>query len=325
MKDLGLRAWMGALGVAAGTLTGAALAQEYPTRPIRIIIPFAPGGATDAVLRMIAPNMSQILGQSVVVENRPGGAATIGMDATAKAPPDGYTVGVANTSFSTNPLLFTKKMPYDTDKDLAPVSLVAIVPFVMSLHPSVPARNIKEIIAVAKSKPGAINYSSSGNGSASQLATELFKYMTKTDMVHVPFTGGGPALTSVLSGESGLMFSSIPPAMGHYQSGRLRPIGITSAARDPSLPDVATIGETVPGYESIEWQGLVVPTGTPPAVIAKLQQAVAKTMSDPSMKKRFAAVGAWPKGSTTEELAAHIQNERKKWAPVIKAANIRFN
>jgi tripartite-type tricarboxylate transporter receptor subunit TctC len=302
-----------------------ALAQDYPTRPIRVVVPFSPGGATDAVLRMVAPGMSQLLGQSVVVENRPGGAATIGMDAVAKSAPDGYTVGVANTSFATNPLLFTKKMPYDTDNDLQPVSLVAVVPFVMSIHPSIPAHNVKELITLARAKPGALNYSSSGNGSASQLATELFKYLTETDMVHVPFTGGGAALTSVLSGECSLFFSSIPPAMGHYQSGRVRPIGITSATRDPSLPNVPAIAETVPGYESIEWQGLVVRAGTPREVVAKLQQAVARTMSDPALTKRFAALGAWPKGSTTQELAAHIQAERRKWAPVIKAANIRFN
>jgi tripartite-type tricarboxylate transporter receptor subunit TctC len=315
-----------ALGVAGGAIAPAGTcAQDYPTRPVRIIVPFSPGGATDAVLRMVAPGMSQLLGQSVVVENRPGGAATIGMDAVAKSAPDGYTTGVANTSFATNPLLFVKKMPYDTDKDLQPVSLIAIVPFVMSIHPSIPARSVKDLIAVARARPGALNYSSSGNGSASQLATELFKYLTKTEMVHVPFTGGGAALTSVLSGECSLFFSSIPPAIGHYRSGRVRPIGITSASRDPSLPDVPAIAETVPGYESIEWQGLVVPAGTPSVAIAKLQQAVAKTMSDPSLQTRFTSVGAWPKGSTTEQFAAHIMAERKKWAPVIKAANIRFN
>lgn len=302
-----------------------AAAQDYPTRPVRIIVPFSPGGATDAVLRMVAPGMSRLLGQSVVVENRPGGAATIGMDVVAKSTPDGHTVGVANTSFATNPLLFTRKMPYDTDKDLQPVSLIAVVPFVMSVHPSVPAKSVKELIALARARPGALNYSSSGNGSASQLATELFKYLTKTDMVHVPFHGGGPALASVLSGECSLFFSSIPPAMGHYKAGRVRPIGITSKTRDPSLPDVPAIAETVPGYESIEWQGLVVPTGTPAAVISKLQQAVAKTMADSALRSRFAALGAWPRGSTTEEFAAHILAERKKWAPVIKAANIRFD
>ena len=187
------------------------------------------------------------------------------------------------------------------------------------------AEDRRELIELARQRPGALNYSSSGNGSASQLATELFKYLTKTDMVHVPFTGGGAALASVLSGECSVFFSSIPPALGHYKAGRVRPIGITSATRDPSLPDVPAIAETVRGYESIEWQGLVVPTGTPAAVIAKLQQAAAKTMADPELKSRFATLGAWPKGSTTEEFAAHILAERKKWAPVIKAANIRFN
>jgi tripartite-type tricarboxylate transporter receptor subunit TctC len=311
------------VGVAAGA--NCAAAEDYTMRPVRVIVPLSPGGPTDAGLRIVAPGMSKLLGQTVVVDNRPGGAATIGMDAVAKAAPDGYIVGVANASFATDPLLFTNKMPYDPDKDLQPVTLLAVIPLLMSIHPSVPARSVKELIALAKAKPGALRYSSSGKGSASQLATELFKRLSKTEMVHVPLAGGGAALNAVLSGECSLFFSRIPAAIGHYQSGRVRPIGITSATRDPSLPDVPAIAESVPGYESIEWQGLVVPTNTPPSVIAKLQQVVAKVVSDPALKQQFVSVGAWPKGSTTEEFAAHIQAERKKWAPVIEAANIGFN
>jgi tripartite-type tricarboxylate transporter receptor subunit TctC len=259
-----------------------------------------------------------------VIDNRPGGSATIGTSLVAKSAPDGYTVGVANTSFATNPLLFAR-LPYDTDKDFQPVSLIGITPFVMSVHPSVPARSVKELIALARAKPDALTFSSSGVGSSSRLATELFMYRTKTRMLHVPFQGGGPALTAVLSGECSLLFSSIPPAIGYYKSGRVRPLGITSATRDPSLPDVPTIAETVPGFEHVEWTGLVVPAGTAPAIVAKLQQAVAKTVSDPALKQRFAALGAWPRGGTTAEFAAFIQAERRKWAPVIKAANIRLD
>ena len=301
-----------------------ALAQDYPTRPIRVIVPFSAGGATTATMRLVEPGMSQVLGQSVVIDNRPGGSATIGTSVVARAAPDGYTVGVANTSFATNPLLFAK-LPYDTDKDFQPVSLIGITPFVMSVHPSVPARSVKELIALARAKPDAIAFSSSGVGSSSRLATEYFMHLTKTRMLHVPFQGGGPALTAVLSGECALFFTSIPPALGYFKSGRVRPLGITSAKRDPSLPEVPTIAETVPGFEHAEWTGLVVPAGTPPAIIAKLQQAVARTVSDPALKQRFAALGAWPSGSTTAEFAAFIQAERKKWAPVIKAANIRLN
>ena len=311
------------IGVAAGA--NCAAAEEYPMRSVRVIVPFSPGGPSDAVLRIVAPGMSKLLGQAVVVDNRPGGAATIGMDAVAKAAPDGYIVGVASASFATDPLLFKNKMPYDTDKDLQPVTLVVVIPLLMSIHPSIPARSVKELIALAKAKPGALRYASSGKGSASQLATELFKRLSKTVMVHVPSTGGGAAFNAVLSGECSLFFSSIAPAIGHYQSGRVRLIGITSATRDPSLPDVPAIAESVPGYESMEWQGLVVPTNTPPSVMEKLQQAVAKVVSDPTLKQQFVAAGAWPKGSTTEEFAAHIQAERKKWAPVIEAANIGFN
>ena len=193
-------------------------AQAYPVRPIRAIVPFAPGGATDAVMRMIAPRLGEGLGQQVVVENRPGGAATIGMDAVAKSAPDGYTLGMANLTFSINPILL-KKMPFDSEKDIALVSHVSILPFLVGVHPSVPARSVKELIALARARPGVLNYSSSGQASATQMATELFKYLTKTDIVHIPFTGGGPALVAVLSGEVSVYWGTIPPLLAHMTSG----------------------------------------------------------------------------------------------------------
>jgi tripartite-type tricarboxylate transporter receptor subunit TctC len=299
-------------------------APAYPARPLRVIVPFAPGGATDSVMRMVSPKFSESIGQSVVVENRAGGATTIGMDAVAKSAPDGYTLGVANLSFAVNPVLLSK-MPYNTDRDFAPVGLIASVPFVLAVHPSVPAKSITELVALAKARPGALNYSSSGNGSATQMATELFRYISGIDIVHVPFTGGGPALVSALSGEVSIYCASIPAMAPHFKSGRLRPLAITSVQRDPAMPSLPTMVEAgVPGYEAREWTGIVVAAATPRAVIARLNQEFVKTLASPELSKRLAAVGAHPVTSTPEEFAAHVQKELAVWSKVIKAANIRI-
>ena len=299
-------------------------AQTYPTKPIRLIVPFAPGGSTDIVARLLAPRLSENLGQSVVVENRAGGGTTIGMDHVAKSAPDGYTLGVATLTFALNPSLFSK-LPYNTEKDFAPVSLVSIVPFVFAIHPSVPARSVKQYIALAKAKPGALNYSSSGIGSASQMAVELFKYMTKTDVVHIPYTGGGPATVALLSGQVSLLTISIPAGLPHFKSAKLVPLGVTSSKRDPTLPDVPTIAESgLPGYELIEYQGIVAPAATPRPVIARLNQEIVKSLAAPDLKERFITSGAYVVGSTPEELADHVKKEIATWAKVIKAAGIRL-
>lgn len=313
-----------ALLSASFVYAGFAAAQSYPARPIRAIVPFAPGGATDAVMRMIGPRLGENLGQQVVVENRPGDAATIGMDNVAKSPADGYTLGVANLTFSINPILF-RKMPYDSDRDFTLVSHITNVPFVLSVHPSVPVKAVKELIALAKARPGALNYSSSGQASATQMATELFKYLTRTDMVHVPFTGGGPALVSVLSGEVSVYLGSIPALLPHMKSGRLRALGVTTMKRDPAIPDVPTVAEAgVPGYQAAEWQGIVVRAGTPAAIVTRLNQELVKSLRAPDINQRFASVGAQAVGSTPEEFAEHIRRERDTWSKVIKAAGIRI-
>ncbi len=300
-------------------------AQNYPNRPIRVIVPFAPGGSTDIVARLLAPRLSENLGQQVVVDNRAGGATTIGMDMVAKSAPDGYTLGVATLTFALNPSLFSK-LPYNTEKDFAAVSLVSIVPFVMAIHPSVPARSVKELIALAKAKPGSLNYSSSGNGSASQMATELFKYMTGTDMVHVPYTGGGPALIALLSGQVSIFFISIPGGLPHFKSGKLVGLGLTSARRDPTLPNIPTIAEAgLPGYELLEYQGIVAPAGTPSAIINRLHQEIVKSLAAPDLKERFTSSGTYVVGSTPEELANHVKKELITWSKVIKAAGIHFD
>ena len=306
-------------------LAAGAAAQNYPARSLRVIVPFAPGGATDAVLRMLAPKLSENLGQQVVVDNRPGGASTIGMDLVAKSAPDGYTLGVANLSFSINPTLFGAKLPYNTEKDFALVSLVTIVPLVLSVHPSIPARSVKELIALAKARPGSLNYSSSGNASATQMATELFRYMAGIDIVHVPYNGGGPALVSVLSGQVSIYAGSIPALLPHFKSGRLIGLGITTAKRDPSIPDIPTIAEAaLPGYEAREWQGIVVPAATPPAIVARLHQELVKSLAAPELRERFASVGAYAVGSTPEEFAVYLKQEMATMARVIKEAGIRI-
>lgn len=302
---------------------GPAAAQNYPTKPVRVIVPFAPGGSTDIVARLLAPQLSENLGQSVVVENRAGGGTLIGMEHVAKSAPDGYTLGVATLTFALNPSL-VPKLPYDTLKDFAPVSLVSIVTFVMAIHPSVPARSVKQFIALAKAKPDALNYSSSGIGSASQMGAELFKYMTKTNMTHIPYTGGGPALVALLSGQVSVFVMSIPGGLPYFKSGRLVPLGVTSPKRHPVLPDVPSIAESgLPGYELFEYQGIVAPAGTPVAVINRLQQEIVKSLTSPGLNERFTTMGATVVGSTPEELTNHVKKEIASWAKVIKTAGIK--
>ena len=309
--------------LAALLLAGTAVAQNYPSRPVRVIIPFAVGGGTDVVFRILVPYLSENLGQTVVIDNRPGGAATIGMDQAAKSAPDGYTLGVANVSFGVNPSLIAK-MPFDSEKDLAPVSLVAMVPMVLAVHPSVPARSVKDLIALARSKPGVLNYGSAGNASAGHLAMELLKHQTGTDIVHIAFKGGGPQVISAVSDETAIIFTTVPASIQHLRSGRLIGLGVSTLKRDPSLPEVPAIAESgLPGYEFYEWQAVVAPAGTPAAIITKLNRDIARTLEIPEVKKRIAGVGAQTVGGTPEELAAFIKKEIAMWAKVVKAAGIR--
>ncbi len=301
-----------------------AAAQNYPVKPVRVIVPFAPGGSTDVVFRILAPRLTESLGQPLLVDNRPGGGATIGMDLVAKSAPDGYTLGVANISFGANPSLVAK-LPYDTARDFAPVTMVSIVTMVLAVHPSVPARSVKQFLALAKSKPDGMNYASAGNASATHLAFERFKHASGVKVVHVPYKGGGPAVVSIVSGETMTLFATIPSAIQHFQSGRLVPLGVSSAKRNAALPNLPTVAEAgVPGYEAIEWQGVVVPAGTPTPVIGRLNQAFVKAVTLPEMKERLAAIGSDAAGSTPDELAAFIRSELASWAKVIKESGIRI-
>ncbi len=312
------------LGTAAAMASaGSALAQVFPARTVRAIVPYAPGGSTDVVMRILAPRMSELLGQQVVVENRPGGSSTIGLDLAAKAPADGHTLGIANLTFVANPSLI-RKMPFDSERDLAPVSFMSLVTLVLTVHPSVPAKSVKDLVALAKAQPGVMNYASAGNVSANHLATERFSSATGIKMTHVPYKGGGPAVISLLSGETALLFATIPSSIQHFKSGRLRPLGVSSLKRSVALPDIPSIAEAaVPGFEANEWNGALINSGAPRASIDRLYQSIAKSMAIPEVRERIIALGADPVGNTPEEFGAFIKREFGVWAKIIKEVGIR--
>lgn len=304
--------------------SGPATAQSFPGKAIRIIVPYSPGGSTDVVFRLLAPRLSEDLGQPVVVENRPGASSTIGLDLAAKSPPDGHTWGVANIAYGANPSLI-RKMPFDSEKDLIPVSQVTIVTMILSVHPSVPVRSVKDLIALARTRPNEINFGSAGNGSANHLATAKFMHATGTRLVHVPYKGGGPAVVSLVSGETSMLFATIPSAIQHIQAGRLRGLAVSRAKRSAALPDVPTVAEAgVPGYEAIEWNGVMLPAGTPQSVIRRVHQSLTRVLAIPGVGERIVGVGAEPVGSSPEEFAAFIKNELTTWARVIKEVGIRI-
>jgi len=302
-----------------------AQAQAYPAKPIRIIVPYAPGGSTDVLFRIFAPRLAEVLGQQTFIDNRPGAASTIGLDIVAKSPPDGYTLGVANIAYGANPSIY-RKMPFDAEKDLAPVGLVSIVTMVLSVHPSIPVRSGKEFIALAKAKPGSLTYASAGNGSANHLATARFAHMAGLNLQHVPYKGGGPAVVAIVGGEVSTLFATIPSAIQHFKAGRLRALGVSSAKRNTALPELPTVAEAgVPGYEAIEWQGVVVPTGTPRDVIVRLNQAFTKVTALPDVRERVAALGSDLVASTPEEFDAFIKRELAVWSKVVRDVGIKVD
>ena len=297
----------------------------YPVKPIRIIVPYAPGGSTDVLFRIFAPRLSEVLGQQAIVDNRPGAASTIGLDIVAKSAPDGYTIGVANIAYGANPSIY-KKMPFDSEKDLAPVGLVSIVTMVLSVHPSIPARSVKEYVALARSKPGSLSYASAGNGSANHLATARFAHMANINLQHVPYKGGGPAVIAIVGGEVSTLFATIPSAIQHFKAGRLRALGVSSAKRNSALPELPTVAEAgVPGYEAIEWQGLMVPTGTPREVILRLNQAFHKVAALPEVKEKVASLGSDLAPSSPEEFDAFVKRELQVWSKVVRDVGIKID
>jgi tripartite-type tricarboxylate transporter receptor subunit TctC len=298
----------------------AAAAENYPSRPIRFIVPFPPGGGNDIVGRIVAIKLGEGLGQQVVVDNRGGAGGTIGTDITAKAAPDGHTMLVNNISLAVNHTLFPK-LPYDTLKDLAPVSLVGRQPNIVVVHASVAAKSMRDLIELARAKPGQVNYGSGGIGTASHLATEMLKLMTKTDMVHVPYKGLGPALVDLVGGRLHVIVSTMASALPQVKTGKIRPLAVTTSQRSAFFPDLPTMDEAgVKGYEFSTWYGLLVPAGTPPAIVERLNAETRKALASTLVKEQFAAQGLEPVASTPQAFAAYLRSEVSKWGKVVKAS-----
>lgn len=294
----------------------------YPERPVRLVVPFPPGGAADIVGRILAQKLTEDFAQQVLTDNRAGGAQTIATDIVAKSSPDGYTLLLASVTHGINPGLLPK-LPYDSMRDFSPISLIAESPLVFVVHPSLPARSTKELIALARAKPGQLNYASSGNGSGGHLAMELFRNMTNINMVHVPYKGAALALIDVISGQAQLMLTSPLAAVPHVKSGKLRLLGVSGRARSSAMPDVPTIAEAgVRGYEATLWYAVLAPAGTPREVITRLNAAIRKALGARELRERFSSYGVDPTGSSPEEAAAHIRGEIEKWRKVIKTAGI---
>jgi tripartite-type tricarboxylate transporter receptor subunit TctC len=317
---------LSALTVLAGWMPTRAGAQsEYPSRPVTLVVPFPAGGSTDLVARLIASEMTEHLGRQIVVENRGGAGGNIGAAAVAKAEPDGHTILMATVAtHALNPALY-KKMPYDAVKDFAPVSLLALIPNVLVVNNDFPAKSVQELIELLKANPGKYSYASSGNGTPLHLSGELFKTMAGVEMTHVPYKGAGPALVDVMGGHVPIMFDNLPPSLEHIRAGKLRGLAVTTKERAASIPELPTIAETLPGYETYSWNALFAPAGTPKPIIDRLNAAALAALADPGIAAKLKDLSTTVVGSTPEQLAAHVQAELTKWAPVVKASGAQLD
>ncbi len=319
----------GLIAVVAASLFAASLAfaqATYPSKPIRMVVPFPPGGTTDILARAVAQKLTEAWGQQVIVDNRPGAGGNIGSDLVAKAAPDGYTLlmGTVGTH-AINPSLYAR-MPYDAQKDFAPVILVAGVPNVLEVNPSLPVHTVQELIAYARANPGKLNFASSGNGTSIHLSGELFKAMTGVKMTHVPYKGSAPALADLVGGQVQLMFDNLPSSLGLIKGGKLRAIAVTSTTRSSALPDVPTIAESgLPGYEASSWFGVLAPARTPPAIVDKLNAVIGAWLASPEAKEKLASQGAVAAGGTPADFAHYIASETVKWAKVVKASGAHID
>jgi len=308
---------------AASLAAAAAQAQTWPSKPVRYVVPFPPAGATDITARIIADKISGPLGQSVVVENRPGAAGNVGSEFVAKSAPDGYTMLQVTVAQSISATLYAK-LNYDLEKDLAPAAMVALVPNVMIVNPSLPAKSVAEFIALAKAKPGKINFASSGSGTSIHMSAEMFKMLTGVDIVHIPYKGSGPALADLLGGQVDVMFDNLTSSIGHIRGGKLRALAVTTVTRYPELPDVPTMQEAgVAGYEATAWFGIMVPKGTPREIAMRINGEVNKALAQVDVKEKLAQQGALARSWTPEEFGSFIHNEIVKWAKVVKASGAK--
>lgn len=317
---------MVSLGLAAAPQAFAQDASAYPNKPIRLVLPFPPGGGTDTLARIMAPQMSKLLGQQVIVFNRPGASGNIATDEVVRADPDGYTVLMGfNTALTTNPLLY-KNLPFDVQRDLKPITMLATAQYVLVVQKSLPVKSVKDLIALAKSEPGKLNYSSSGAGSPLQLAAELFKYRTGTQITHVPYKGGGPATMGLLGGEVQMLFGSVSAVMPYVKEGKLRALAVTGPERSPVMPDLPTMAELgFPGFDVTSWYGLLVPKKTPDAIVNRLAAVAQKVVRSPEVSKAMASQGLEMKTDTPAEFAALIKTETSNWAALFKKMHLKID
>ena len=303
-------------------LGSAAHAQSYPAKTVRIIVPFAPGGGSDFIARQIAPPLTKAMGQQFVVDNRPGAGSTLGSEIALKSPADGYTLLLISGSYTTSPSLY-KNLKYDPLNDMVSVIQTENGPYVVSVHPSLPARNVKELVAIAKARPGQLNYASTGNGGITHLSAELFAMRTGIKITHIPYKGTGPGVIDTIAGNTQMMIGAVSAVIGHMQNGRLRGLAVSSPKRLPALPDVPTVMEGGINYQVNNWHGVIAPKGTPKAVIDRLNSEINKAIKDPDFAKRIALDGLEPAGGTPEEFYTLLKREVVEWAEVVKAANVK--
>ncbi|HET7764612.1 MAG TPA: tripartite tricarboxylate transporter substrate binding protein [Burkholderiales bacterium] len=308
----------------ACTAAGNAVAQGYPTHPIKVIVPWPPGQATDVAARMVAERLSPVLGQPLVVDNRPGVGGVLGSETAAKSPADGYTLLAGSSgpiSISPN----VQKVAYEPLKDFAPISLIAVNPFVLVVNPSIPAKNVKELVALLKANPGKYSFASSGSGATSHLMSVLFNSMAGVNAVHVPYKGSSQSITDVVNGQVAYTIETVPAVAGLVKAGKLRALGATSVTRAQAMPDVPTIAETLPGYEMFGWIGLVAPAGTPQAITDRISAETRKIMQDPEIRQRFLSAGMEPAGNTPAEFTAFMKKQNERYGAIVKQAHIKLD
>ncbi len=311
------------LGLLSVVAQAPALAQDWPTKPVRFIVPYPPGGGTDVIARIVQNRLQETIGQPIVIENRGGAGGALGTEAAARSAPDGYTFLFTLSSHTINPLLY--KLNFDTERDFAAVTLIVSVPQLIAANPASPIKSMQDLVAMAKAEPGRLAFASVGNGTPSHIAGELLKLKTGIDILHVPYKGGGPAVADTIGGQVPLLFVTMPAAMSHVRAGKLRPLAVTTIKRNPGAPEIPTVAEAlkIPDYEVDSWYALFAPAKTPPAIIARMQQAVSRTIQRPDVKQKLLEQGGDTVGSTPEALDDIVKSELRKWADVIRAAKIK--
>lgn len=318
------RAIVWAIAACCGGLVAVAAAQTYPVKPIRVIVPFPPAGAADLLIRTIGQKLSETWGKQLIVDNRPGAGGNLGLELAAKSPPDGYTAVMAAVTTNAIGMSTYTKLGYNLERDLAPVTLVGNVPHILVSHPALPVKNVKELIALGKSRPGEIVFASQGNGTLSHLEQEMLKQMGGFTALHVPYKGSAPGIADLIPGNVQLFFDSIPSSLPHVKSGRIRALGVASSKRSPALPDVPSIGESLKGFEADSWFGIMMPAGTPRDIIVKLDSEVQKVLATQEVRDRLLAVGGFVQAGGPEQLAERIRADIAKWGKVARAANVRI-